>query len=232
LRIIALSDTHCKHREITQEVELLVKENPKAILVHAGDATITGTRKESFEFLEWFSDFKAENKILVPGNHDLGMDKYMGNKLRSEGYLFDFIDKAEESGVKVLINDECNINGFSILGISMIPQLLGWAFYAEDSTIERFVNSVETEYDIIISHSPMLDVLDWSKDNRGIKISKNYGSREFNILVDKCKPKVFISGHIHSSHGSVRYNEYTTAYNVSILNEDYDVEYLVTTIDL
>ena len=62
MKIIAISDTHWKFNEI---------EVPECdLLIHAGDISGRGTRDEVEDFLEWYSNQPATNKILIAGNHD------------------------------------------------------------------------------------------------------------------------------------------------------------------
>lgn len=49
---------------------------PGDILIHAGDLTNSGTYKELSRAAEWLRNLKGyEYKIVVPGNHDLGLDR-------------------------------------------------------------------------------------------------------------------------------------------------------------
>ena len=66
VRIVLISDTHNRHRML---------ELPKGdILIHAGDFTNNGTEEEIREFDAWLASLNYQHKILVPGNHDKGME--------------------------------------------------------------------------------------------------------------------------------------------------------------
>ena len=61
--ILALSDTHGRHRRL--------RELPDAdVAVHCGDFTDMGTEQEALDFLEWFCDLPYRHKIFTLGNHD------------------------------------------------------------------------------------------------------------------------------------------------------------------
>lgn len=61
--ILCISDTHNRHRQLT--------ELPAAdVLVHCGDFTELGTEAEAMDFLEWFCDLPYRYKIFTLGNHD------------------------------------------------------------------------------------------------------------------------------------------------------------------
>ena len=64
MKILHLSDTHNRHR-------LLTNLPAADVIVHCGDFTDDGTPKELLDFLNWFIDLPYKYKIFVTGNHDL-----------------------------------------------------------------------------------------------------------------------------------------------------------------
>merc|ERR1719402_1576325 len=69
VRIILISDTHNKHRNL--------KMPPGDILIHSGDATNRGSLKAIQEFDTWLGELNYQHKVVVPGNHDTAMDPAM-----------------------------------------------------------------------------------------------------------------------------------------------------------
>ena len=66
LRIIAISDTHGRHRSL---------HVPEAdVIIHTGDACEDGDEDQLMDFFYWFSELPARYKIFVAGNHDLVFD--------------------------------------------------------------------------------------------------------------------------------------------------------------
>ncbi len=64
MRILQLSDTHNRHRLLTQF--------PTAdVIIHCGDFTDNGTEEEVLDFLNRFVGLPYPHKISVTGNHDL-----------------------------------------------------------------------------------------------------------------------------------------------------------------
>ena len=64
MRILPISDTHNRHRQLTNL--------PKAdVIVHCGDFADNGTEDEVVDFLNWFIDLPYPYKLFVTGNHDL-----------------------------------------------------------------------------------------------------------------------------------------------------------------
>ena len=67
VRIVCISDTHN---------QTPARLPPGDVLIHAGDLTNSGTYKELSRAAEWLRNLKGyEYKIVVPGNHDLGLDR-------------------------------------------------------------------------------------------------------------------------------------------------------------
>jgi Icc-related predicted phosphoesterase len=64
MKILHLSDTHGKHRE-------LLKMPSADVLVHSGDISDHGTEEEVLDFLNWLMELPYKHKIFVTGNHDL-----------------------------------------------------------------------------------------------------------------------------------------------------------------
>lgn len=60
--IIAISDTHGRHRELTI---------PRCdFLIHCGDICMDGDNSQINDFFDWFSKTPAKYKLFVSGNHD------------------------------------------------------------------------------------------------------------------------------------------------------------------
>ena len=64
MKILQISDTHNRHRQLTNLPEA-------DVIVHCGDFTENGTEEEVLDFLNWYIDLPYKYKIFVTGNHDL-----------------------------------------------------------------------------------------------------------------------------------------------------------------
>lgn len=105
MRIVCLSDTHSR-----------TLENPIPdgdILIHAGDATVTGGIDEINSFAYWFYSLPHRYKIFVAGNHDW---LYYRNPTLANTFVKSLHDKLIE------------IEGLKIYGSSWQPELHNWAF--------------------------------------------------------------------------------------------------------
>lgn len=64
MKILQISDTHNKHR-------LLTNLPAADVIVHCGDFADRGTEDEVLDFLNWFIELPYPHKIFITGNHDL-----------------------------------------------------------------------------------------------------------------------------------------------------------------
>lgn len=62
LKVVALSDTHARHRTLSVPA--------CDVLVHAGDACNLGNKEQLKDFFDWYQTQPARYKIFVAGNHD------------------------------------------------------------------------------------------------------------------------------------------------------------------
>lgn len=98
MRILQISDTHNRHRLLT--------DLPAAdVIVHCGDFTDNGTEEEVLDFLNWFITLPYKHKIFVTGNHDI--------------CLWDAttIEDLPEN-VYFLQDSECEIEGIKFFGLA------------------------------------------------------------------------------------------------------------------
>jgi predicted phosphodiesterase len=57
MKIVAISDTHCRHRDMRL---------PKGdMIIHAGDIFQNGTEGEVLSFLHWFTQLDFRYKIFI-----------------------------------------------------------------------------------------------------------------------------------------------------------------------
>jgi Icc-related predicted phosphoesterase len=179
MKITCISDTHGKHSELTLP--------DGDVLVHAGDFTEAGTKKETLDFLRWFSRQNHEHKILIAGNHDYFVEKNQDQ--------LDFLP----SNIQYLNDSGIRIEDFNFWGSPVTPGNTNWAFErARGGEIKGHWEKIPKNTDVLITHTPPYKVLD-ILDN-GISI----GCEELRRYVDVLQPRLHIFGHIHNSYGSVR----------------------------
>ncbi|MBO6027129.1 MAG: metallophosphatase domain-containing protein [Bacteroidales bacterium] len=133
MRLIHLSDTHGRHKQLT--------DLPQAdIIVHTGDITEDGTEEEVKDFVEWFGSLPCQHKIFIAGNHDLCL--YGAN---IEGL---------PDNVHYLSNEAITIDGIKFYGVPM--------FLHDDleGNLPELYSRIPEDTDVLLTHQAPLGILD------------------------------------------------------------------------
>jgi hypothetical protein len=138
------------------------------ILIHAGDLSDRGTRKEMISAFRWLcslDNFKF--KVLIAGNMDgIGLD-------------YGSIDSAKERREQLfsndkndfyLENDSCKVLGVKIYGCPYTPKFDAGFQYNRGSTLARGLwNRIPNDCDILVSHGPPAVIFDTNSRGRRSK---------------------------------------------------------------
>lgn len=213
MKIVTISDTHGKHEGL---------DNIEAdLIIHAGDCTRTGRKKDIEDFLQWYSSQKADKKILVAGNHDWGFERSANDcEVMCENY-----------GITYLYDTSCEYKGLKIWGSPVQPEFNKWAFNrARDLTeaahkqipdIKPHWDKIPNDVDILITHGPPYGILD-EVLHVGINPGKNVGCHELRKKVEQVNPSLHVFGHIHESRG-IKKTATTTYVNAAVLDLSYQL---------
>ena len=139
MRILHISDTHSKHRELPPL--------PNAdIIIHSG----MNNHRNSFDygiavlfidssfypvvsFINWFCDLPFQHKIFIAGNHDLCM------------YGVDSIDGLPNN-VHYLCNNSIEISNVTFFGIPLFMEDI------MDGSFDRMINDIPDNTNVLITH--------------------------------------------------------------------------------
>lgn len=179
------------------------------------------------EFKAWVEDLPVARIILIAGNHDFYFfrkDKeYIKNKFR-EWYR----DKV------VYLQDELYVyKTVRFYGCPWCTGPLNWAFcpgskYKSITTVYPYYEQIP-ECDVLVTHQPprignLGTSFYWDK-----VLAQNWGSDELRLNMKDKHIALALCGHVHSGqHTRVEYPVPgcdTIFYNVSLLNEDYNMTY-------
>ena len=210
MKVTFISDTHSKHKQITQDLP------GGDLLIHAGDFMNSGWGLlEAKDFFNWFDSVSGyDKKVFIAGNHDRVIEDapvearvaLQNNKtityLQDEGYALYDIDKDQS---------------IKIYGSPWQPEFCNWAFNLprNGKEIKARWDAIPDDTDILITHGPPYGYLD-------IPGGKDFhvGCELLRERVDALKPKIHVFGHIHGSAG-YHFNGHTHFINASVLDERY-----------
>jgi Icc-related predicted phosphoesterase len=177
-RFVAMADTHGRHRELTV---------PDAdVLIHAGDLTGRGTRKQVEEALAWLKSLPHRHKVLVAGNHDFLYE--------NEPELAQALTR--EAGIVYLRDSEVTVEGLRIWGSPWQPRFFDWAFNLDrGEPLDENWRLIPAGIDVLVTHGPPQGYGDRTYDGSRV------GCERLLVHLERVKPRVHLFGHIHEDKG-------------------------------
>ena len=216
-RITFISDTHTKHNQITNFL------TGGDLLIHAGDISSRGYTQEIENFAKWYDGIdNYDTKMFICGNHDFG---FQDDPEKIKGLLTGYktIDYLQDDWMGIGEDVDTMIK---IWGSPWQPEFHNWAFNLPrgEKIMEKW-NLIPNDVDILVTHGPAFGKLDFVPYD-----GLNVGCEDLLIKIQEIKPKIHVSGHIHSGRGVV-FSEGTLYVNASVLNDRYEFRNKPITID-
>lgn len=213
MKICAISDTHGQHR--------LLNIEPSDILCIAGDISplmIQGRKAEMMhwlktDFLPWCEELPVNKVFVTFGNHELAIS-------HMEEEVLDLVNP--DSKVVFLINSGAEYNGYKIWGSPMSNKFGNWAYMKSEREELEIFRTMPDNVDILIVHGPPYNACDicWQHPYGN---HEHLGNRALTVVIEEKEPKITLCGHLHTgSQYEKLYDEYDV-YNVSVLNEQYEL---------
>jgi Icc-related predicted phosphoesterase len=204
VNIVATSDLHGQLPRIT----------PCDLLIIAGDVCPLWDHSVGYQlawldttFREWLGDAPCARIVGIAGNHDFVFEK-MPRQVEELCLPWTYLqDQATE------------INGIKLYGLPWVPNLSRWAFHLDDAGLDHVYDAIPDDTDIVVSHGPPMGYGDLTCPLHG---TQHAGADQANHMLQRVKPKLFISGHIHEAYGQYKHPSGTEIINVSHVNEDYN----------
>lgn len=211
MKILNISDTHTKHRQIP--LEWLSNRNGEIkTIIHAGDISNIGRLDEIEDFCKWYDSLEFVNKIFIAGNHDWGFQ-------RKPEEVAEII--AKYPSITYLQDSSVTIDGIKIYGSPWQPFFFNWSFNLQrGKEIQEKWELIDLDCDILITHGPVQGFVDMTPHGEFVgceSLLDTVVNKLDNMLLSVC-------GHIHCAHGHV-YGENKLYVNASTLNESYMVAY-------
>ncbi len=174
LRILVVADVHGSEKAVYLIREIHSRYSPDLTLV-AGDITNFGPAS----FAEKFLNLLPGEVMAIPGNCD----------------PIEVMDAIERSKATNLHKRIIEFHGYKFIGLGGVNGGFNLGITFDDNFAERFLG--ECKGCIFLLHQPPYGILD---DVGG---GKHIGSMGIRKAVEKAKPLVVISGHVHEARGYI-----------------------------
>lgn len=226
-KFLVISDTHnfTFDENATSDSTLKLPTTKADVLLHCGDMTQVGGVSSFKKALRMMGSIEAELKLVIPGNHDLELDKVFWHAQRDEDGEPENPEDHElairamtgshaaEAGVTYLYEGTHSFSlrsgaTFRIYVSPYTPSFCDWAF-AYDHQDDRFnsqdqvtlgrtsvaTNPIPDDVDIVMTHGPPYGILDDCAQG-------NVGCLNLLQATRRVKPMLHCFGHIHEGNGA------------------------------
>jgi Icc-related predicted phosphoesterase len=211
--IVAISDTHSYHRNI------IVPDGD--ILVHAGDITWRGELEIIADFCNWWKELPHKNKIIVCGNHELG--------IRNEQKRNIALQMFDDTGSFYLEDKSARINNFYFYGSPWQPAFHDWEWNLprNGDELSQKWDMIPEDTNILITHCPPYGILD---------DTIQAGSQGCELLAKRLPQltnlKVHIFGHLHRDGGKMVERDGVKFINAAVCTDYYKPENLPVVVEV
>jgi len=205
MKIVCISDTHTKHREVNL---------PKGdILLHAGDLSYFGDESSIFDFNQWLGELDFKHKVVIAGNHDRGFED---NPAKFEAMI---------TNATYLNQSSVEVEGLKIWGEPRTPWFYNWAFNIHRDKMNDLVwSKVPKDTNILLTHGPPGSVLDITQETThvGCEHQRRFIVDRYNDYKNNPSLKLIVCGHIHESRGTFDWGPIKIV-NASVVDRTYSV---------
>ena len=211
VRIVCISDTHGRHRDIANMPD-------GDVLIHAGDFTHFGKVTDAKDMNKWFEELSTKYRhiIVVDGNHEANAQfkKSTGSILNHATFL--------RNGMAAIEMFPSELTGGVRATVKVFGTAFSWPLDPEgvhpDADPYQYLPE---DVDVVVAHIPPYGY----NDAAG-------GCRLLLKAVQRTKPTLVVSGHIHEAHGVATDSNGVTYVNASICGQHYKVGWEPVVFDL
>lgn len=219
MKICAISDLHGN----------LVDINPADILFICGDIVPLCHQRSIPDsmawiekvFIPWYEKQPVNQIYLIAGNHDFAFENRDSeiNKL----FLGTKIIYLNNQSAEYLDNETGKV--YTIWGSPLCHIFGNWAFmYSPEYELEKF-SLMPKNCDIVLCHDAPYGVSDICMQDTPWNKHEHIGNPELTATVIGKEPKLLLHGHLHSTNHDCEKLDNTDVYNVSVVDERYEIAY-------
>lgn len=209
MKITAISDIHGN----------LINISKTDILIIAGDIVPLSIQRNLIlselwlktEFTDWVSNIDCDKVIFIGGNHDFVLENDVFENSQKLIYLKD--SSITVDGIKIYGSPWCTMHN--------------WAFYKNENDIYNAWMNIPDDIDILVTHVPPSVGTYGTTTQKNRNYMRDFGSPILTNIIETKKPKIHLFGHVHTGNHdmSETLNSGSKLCNVSILDEDYKINY-------
>ena len=237
MKILATSDMHGNLDGLNfTGIDLVVFAGDIAKLTGRGPWQIYDQVKwMNTKFAKMCTSWPSTTFVFVPGNHDffpIAKERF-SNKLLGKDLKLVLPKNAHmllDSETTIKKNDQ----SIRIYGTPWVPIIShSWAFEAEHDKLKEKFSHIPIGLDILVTHAPPhIDSSTFIDRSLQWGMSRAFGSTELADEILVKQPKFVFCGHIHSGDHSPKVFGKSTIYNVSRVDERYEIAYNPLTFSL
>ena len=221
MRIVALGDIHGALPEIPEcDVVVIAGDIVPLDVENDGEASAKWLTES---FASWCRNLACRRVIFIPGNHDRLLEALVRDYTLEEIHHGLFADDTEGK-IVMLVDCGYEFEGVSFYGTPWCPDLVNWAFYADDEQRRVRFDAI-ANCDVLITHCPP------RVGTQGVVLGQcrvqgsNFGDPVLADVLHTKSIKWVLSGHIHSGNHSVEQLGTIRCRNCSLKDEHYKIAY-------
>lgn len=127
--------------------------------------------------------------------------------------------------IKYLENDAIEIDGKKFYGTPYCHQFGNWAFMRDDDHLALIFENIPEDLDVLLTHDAPYGTSDMILQNVPWMNGEHIGCIPLRDAVIAKQPKVLLHGHLHSTNHAVEILNETDVFNVSLVDEHYELVY-------
>lgn len=176
-------------------------------------------------FIPWCEKQPCDKVFLIAGNHDWVFERHPAEieELFKDNDKITYLCDSETTYIKEADGEYKEIR---IYGTPWCHQFYDWAFMDSDMKLETIYKKIPYKVDILLAHDAPHGTSDvilqkgipWASES-------HIGCIPLGNEVDEKKPSIMLHGHLHSTNHDCEMRGETEVYNVSMVDERYDLVY-------
>ena len=168
------------------------------------------------KFVPWTIEIPFKEVILLAGNHDFFFETMEP---------IDPIVAFDGTKINYLQDSWVKIGGVKFYGTPWCHQFGRWAFMKDDEWLAKRFANIPSDVDFLLTHDAPYGTSDICMQNVYWNNGEHIGCKPLRDAIIEKKPKYVLHGHLHSTNHDCEILCESRVYNVSLLDEKYELVY-------